>query len=186
MTTVYKKGDAYIRIMRDDAPLNWREEGDAHIGTMVCWHRKYVLGDEQPKESPEDYRAGLPEDRIELPIYLYEHGGITLCTSAFSCQWDSGQLGFIYTTSKRLKEMGVDAAKAEEYLRSEVEQYDHYITGNVYGFQHFKKVVCDKCGSVEEKEGDSCWGFYGFDHKESGLLEEAGITNLDEWEETHV
>ncbi len=183
MTELYKKGDEYLRVEVDEDPINWREEGDAHVGTMVCWHKRYILGDEQPSESPEDYREGLPKDRIELPLYLYDHSGITISTGAFSCPWDSGQVGFIYTTPERMKELGVDAAKAEEYLRSEVEQYDHFLTGNIYGFTCFKKVTCGECGGTKEEETDSCWGFYGYDHKRSGLFDCAGIESLDGWEE---
>jgi len=30
-----------------------------NVGTMVCWHRRYTLGDEQPGESPSEYLVGL-------------------------------------------------------------------------------------------------------------------------------
>lgn len=49
---------------------------------------------------------------------------------------------------------------AEKYLKSEVETYDQYLTGDVYGY-----VIEDK----EGEELDSCWGFYG----EEYCLEEA-------------
>ena len=183
MTETYKKGDEYLRIEVDPDPVNWREEGDCHVGTMVCWHGRYILGDEQPKEDPQDYEEGLPEDRIQLPLYLYDHSGITMSTSEFSCPWDSGQVGFIYTTPERLKELGVDKEKAIECLQIEVKEYDQFLTGQVYGFTLFKMVTCGDCGNTEEEHIDSCWGFYGYDHKASGLLDHAGIDNLDEWEE---
>ena len=181
--TIYKKGDEYLRIEEDPDPINWRKEGDGHIGTMVCWHPSYILGDEQPKEDPEDFRRDLPKDRIEFPLFLYDHSGITMSTGAFECRWDSGQVGFIYTTLERLKELGVDPEKAEEYLKSEVESYDQFLRGEVYGFTRFKKVTCGDCGHTEEEDDDSCWGFYGSDHEASGLLDSAGITDFDEWEE---
>ncbi|RLC83547.1 MAG: hypothetical protein DRJ03_16845 [Chloroflexi bacterium] len=180
---LYKKDDEYLRIEMDPDPINYREETDCNIGIMVCWHRGYTLGDEQPKEDPEEYREGLPKNRIELPLYLYDHSGITMRTTPFSCRWDSGQVGFIYTTPKRMKELGVDVDKAEEYLRIEVEQYDHLITGNVYGFTLFKIDTCENCGNEEEKTIDSCWGFYGDDHKDSGLYAQAGVGNIKDWEE---
>lgn len=183
---VFQKGDEYIRIEVDPDPVDWRKEGDCNIGTMVCWHGNYILGDEQPKEEPQDYEEGLPEDRIQLPLYLYDHSGITMSTEAFGCPWDSGQVGFIYTTPAKLKEMGIDIDKAEECLKGEVKEYDRFLRGAIYGFTRFKKVKCPTCGNVEEEEeedGDSCWGFSGSDHEASGLLDSAGITDFDEWEE---
>jgi len=181
--TTFKKDDEYLRIMVDENPIDWREEGDGHIGIMVCWHSRYTLGDEQPKEDPEEYREGLPKNRIELPLYLYDHSGITMSTEAFSCPWDSGQVGFIYTTPEKMKELGVDAEKAEEYLKNEVKSYDQFLTGEVYGYQRYKIDTCENCDKEEEETIESCWGFYGSDHKESGLFEHAGVTDIDEWEE---
>ena len=45
-------------IIRDDAARNPRKE-DGHLGTMVCWHSRYSLGDGQPKEDFIDYREAL-------------------------------------------------------------------------------------------------------------------------------
>ena len=33
---------------------------------------------------------------VILPLYLYDHSGITISTGPFSCPWDSGQVGWIY------------------------------------------------------------------------------------------
>lgn len=37
---------------------------------------------------------------VILPLYLYDHGSITMSTGAFSCPWDSGQVGWIYASKK--------------------------------------------------------------------------------------
>ncbi len=71
--------------------------------------------------------------------------------------WDSGQVGFIYCTQKEIDfEWGGDKKRAEEYLRQEVETYDKYLTGDVYGIT----VTNPKDG----EEIENCWGFYGLDH----------------------
>jgi hypothetical protein len=111
---------------------------------------------------------------VILPLYLYDHSGITISTGPFSCPWDSGQIGYIYISienilkefnrkkmSKKLRQ------KAINLLRGEVNAYDDYLTGNVYGYtieptDKNKSIECD----------DSCWGFYG-DYENSGLLESA-------------
>jgi hypothetical protein len=100
--------------------------------------------------------AGQIKDTVMLPLYLYDHSGITMNTGGFSCPWDSGQVGWIYADSEAIKgnygEVTPETlVKAEKLLNAEVEEYDHYLTGQCYGFKLFK----------EDSEIDSCWGFLG-------------------------
>lgn len=69
---------------------------------------------------------------------------------------------------------------AEYYMEGEVETYDQYVRGNVYGYILTKKVIeqekCPHCGEVireyeDEDEIDSCWGFYGDCLEENGILD---------------
>jgi hypothetical protein len=166
-------------IIQDQYPSNPRKEFD-HVGTMVCWHRRYNLGDEQPKVDPEEYLDDLawkvvnrnyPSQLMEknrdailnrhyltLPVYLYDHSGITTSINPFSCPWDSCQVGFIYCTQKQIDdEWGGDREKAEEYLKGEVKEYDKYLTDDVWGYK-----ILDSKG----EEVDSCWGFYGYEYAE--------------------
>jgi hypothetical protein len=99
---------------------------------------------------------------ITLPLYLYDHSGITMRTSSFSCPWDSGQVGIIYISKKQaVEEWGRKyftkqvRERAEKYLEGEVETYDQYLTGDVFGF-----IVEHE----ESGEEDSCWGFYGSEY----------------------
>lgn len=181
-----------------DSPREWD-----NIGTMVCWHRSYNLGDVQGKKEygdPEDFLAKLAgvdyEDEeselsklggkelidallkevekthLIMPLFLYDHSGISMSTSnagyPFTCEWDSGQVGWIYVTHEKLiKEYGEDlehALKAgADYLEGEVETYTTYLEGEVYGY-------------MIEDDGDEfggCWGFYGYDNEKSGLMEHA-------------
>ena len=165
-----------IELRKDGEPLNPRKENE-HLGVMVCWHRCYKLGDEQPKESAGDYRKGLPTARVELPLYLYDHSGVTIATTPVSCPWDSGQVGFIYVTwdalissmlnnSKRAPDWdalvipgyrleGEDPMTFRQLalaiLQSEVDEYNAYLTGDVL------------CYELKDEHGDlvsSCSGFY--------------------------
>ena len=104
----------------------------------------------------------LDKHAIILPLYLYDHSGITMRCHPFSCPWDSGQVGYIYATYEQIREeysckrvtKGI-RERATNLLVSEVKEYDQFLTGDVYGF-----VVEDS----EETEIDSCWGFYGMDY----------------------
>jgi len=114
------------------------------------------------------------EDFVMLPLYLYDHSGITMSTSSFSCRWDSGQVGYIYCpTNTILKEYGntnlSTLTKVEDILEDEVKTYDQYLTGDVYGFKLYKK---EKCSSGHEHLEfiDSCHGFYGDDFKQNGIF----------------
>lgn len=147
---------------------------------MVCFHKRYDLGDKHDF-TPESIKKFVQrDDVVSLPLYLYDHSGITMRTSPFSCPWDSGQVGFIYVTHARIKaEMGrpkgvnnftgikhvmkKDIERAERALLSEVKIYDNYLTGEVYGY-----MVEDD----EENHIDSCWGFYG-DEGKKYMIEEA-------------
>jgi hypothetical protein len=115
------------------------------------------------------------DEWVCLPLYLYDHSGITMSTASFSCSWDSGQVGYIYCPPSRiLKEYGnlnEDTLKiVAEVLEAEVKVYDQYLTGDVYGFRLVKVTTCNQ-GHEHEEEIDSCWGFYGDDWKENGMKE---------------
>jgi hypothetical protein len=145
------------RIEQDDNAQNPRTEFD-NIGKMYCWHSRYNLGDKHNYESPEDFQESdeYKNAAVILPLYLYDHSGITISARPFSCPWDSGQVGYIFVDTPTIrKEWGKGKKaieKARKYLLAEVETYDQYLTGDVWGY-----IVEDDNGN----HLDSCWGFYG-------------------------
>lgn len=190
-----------IEIKQDSDPMNPREDWD-NFSTMVCAHKAYGLGDKNETvnryadgwddailmyfadqagvEYDDTYghereaaqvQRWIDKNVFILPLYLYDHSGITMNTSGFNCPWDSGQVGFIYTTREEARKWfgwkritKAREAKIEKYLKSDVATYDQYLTGEIYGY-----IVNDEDG----EEIDSCWGFFGYDHEKSGLLEQA-------------
>lgn len=184
-----------IRIESDTNCLDPRKDFD-NMGIMVCWHSSYNLGDEQPKEDAETYREELPEDSIALPLFLYDHSGLTMNTSGFSCGWDSSCVGFIYVTPETIiKEFGDDFEESREKARlnlvSEVNIYDLSLRGQVWGYTVEKLPACDSCGHVEPENIDSCWGFFGEDYKDvieemKGHIDDQYHHLLDQaWENRH-
>ena len=104
---------------------------------------------------------------VILPLYLYDHSGITMRCTPFACPWDSGQVGYIYATPEMIrKEYDCKIitksvrAKATKLLQSEVETYDQYLTGDVWGV-----VIEDEDG----EELDACWGLFGLRHAETEM-----------------
>lgn len=177
-----------IRIVDDEFPMNPRE--DTEHNHMVCFHGRYNLGDTDKslgysKRELEDRTNGwgtlkkiLRKEHdavVILPLYLYDHGGLTMNTTGFSCPWDSGQVGFIYVTKEDIKALFSDwksvtpkrKAQIEKQLVASVEEYDSYIRGEAYGYV-LEELTCEKCGTWEEI--DSCYGFIG-PYKTNGLLE---------------
>jgi hypothetical protein len=127
----------------------------SHIGKDVPdWFLEECIGMLQVKELLEI--AEQIEGMVILPLYLYDHSGITMNTRGFSCPWDSGQAGWIYADYDMVKNAYGEVtpetlAKAKAFLEAEVKAYDHYLTGQCYGFKLYKS------GS----EVESCWGFLG-------------------------
>ena len=222
----------------DDPGYDPRDLDD--LGTMVCWHRHYKLGDNNPFKTPQDffhakitdlcsrdeifdyalkaegsvkiekckngygdnayelfyygYKSWLGERHepewqrediyaddamlidaivdnmsvsdcktllenklVMLPLYLYDHSGITMSVNDFGDKWDSGQVGWIYADySKIKKEYGVETVTETEIqktvntLKTEIETYDRYLRGEVYGIMiyEFDEVT------------DSCFGYF--------------------------
>ena len=70
-----------------------------------------------------------------LPLYLHDHGGITIRTTSFNDAFDSRQVGFIFFRRNRIEELGYNRATKKaieaacEILRGEVEDYDSYLRG---------------------------------------------------------
>ena len=130
------------------------------------WDRHYDLenSDRESDRAKADILYNKLKDRLYehmeiMPLYLYDHSGITMSTGRFSCPWDSGQVGIIYMTREQiLKQFGgklltkKKREQARDLMQAEVEEYDQYLTGDVYGY-----VVTDPLGN----DVDSCWGFYG-------------------------
>jgi len=179
-----------VELIHDCDPESPREWDN--LGTMVCAHRRYDLGDQDGAHralkiiyehlsdsqlDEMDFDASHVPDieqalemtgqAILLPLYLFDHSGITMSTKRFSCPWDSGKVGFIFVSKaqarsefswKRLS--AARLAKLNTHLEGEVEVYDQYLRGDVWGF----KVT-------EGDQEDSCWGFFGDDPLTNGIFD---------------
>lgn len=251
-------------LSRDDDAGDPRKEYD-NVGTMVCWHGRYNLGDEQRTDDARDFFKELActadysvEERIEwwgnqgwerlrkkhhenfnamnaeldehiralvmkvikkhyvmLPLFLYDHSGITMRTCDFGDRWDSGQVGWIYCSrEKAIYEWGGKGKrftkqvkeKATKYLKGEVETYDQYLTGDVWGVCSQLFVNVAEEGDEPEWEAfegqgligynsdgspingdlgrDECWGHYGDKWAEEEL--KSRVDSYDDWLATPI
>lgn len=241
---VDKDGNKYkLTVEQEDyaeSPREW-----SNLATMVCWHRRYNLGDKHQyndmHEMLEDLadKAGVEYDEdinspnlmtklapyyLIKPLYLYDHSGITMSTSdgyPYNDRWDAGVVGFAYISKNDVFNNCVEYVfddngerikiehkhdngqstysfkttpiteenwrrRASEVIDNEVEVYDMYLRGDVYGYMLEKEVIieekCPHCNEIiktytEWQKEDSCWGFYGDDLDENGIMGQ--IPNLE-------
>jgi len=149
--------DYTLAVGFDPDPQSPREWSSVGRIALLAGSR-YAFGEE--KLSREELAAIANDPHIiVLPIYLYDHSGITIRTTPFSCPWDSGQVGIIYChKAVAIKEWGKKIAtkrvreKAMQYMTGEIQTLDQYLTGEVY----FWEITNAQGVSV-----DSCYGFYG-------------------------
>lgn len=170
--------DYTIDIVQDECGENPIVEHDGNV-EFCCWHSRYDLGNSdrfgnQSGSAEECRDYAKTTNSIIYSLFMYEHSGIVLSLGReypFNCPWDSGQLGYILIDREWLKEFFDKKyftkkikAKMREVAEGNVKLYNDYLSGSVYGYQ-----IKDQGG----EDIDSCFGFYGYEHRESGLLEYA-------------
>ena len=151
-----------ICIEQDDNPENPREYIDDSMPKMVCFHKNYNLGDKHQFKTPDEFKRYIANGNFHsMPLYLYDHSGLTMATTPFSCPWDSGQVGIIYIEKSKI----VDEKEAHKIMVNDVKIYDQYLRGAVYGYTLYEN----------DNTLDSCWGFYDLD----SLMDHADLSNED-------
>ena len=146
--------------LQDDTSYHNPREWD-NVGTIALYDRvRYNFGEEQVSSDALDEIRNDP-NLLTLPIYMYDHSGITISTSPFSCRWDSGLVGVIYCTKEKAKHEWPKASEEEwlEYLESEITVLDQWLRGEVYEFN-----IWDEAGNYV----DGCLGYFD---KESAIDE---------------
>ena len=158
-----------------DSPRNWD-----NLGTMVCFHKRYDLGDKTDLTSDnfdgweelEDYLVKEKKAVVIAPLYMYDHSGISIKIGDFygcglsqgHARFDSGQIGFIYVDEETLKkEYNVKKIskkikdKARKVLEGEVDTYDEYVRGEVYTI-----VKETYYKNKEQLDYDCVGGYFGY------------------------
>lgn len=184
-----------IQIVPDEDPEDPRQWDN--LGTMVCFHKRYQLGDKHDY-NPDDYNdwdeveqaiIKREDPLVILPLYLYDHSGLRIKIGSFRgllpqghAEWDSGQVGFIFVPREKFEqefngnkiepgqrqlnailtkqETEEQIRKATAILEAEVDTYDKYLSGEVYGFRVVKPCKCNNWGNGHKNEIESCYGYY--------------------------
>jgi len=172
-------GELIVSVYQDEDSVSPREWDN--LSSILAWHRRSWIGDGKRLrdgglnlDGPEDARemfegrdvadvlgelAGSPIVAY-LPLYLYEHGGMTISTEPFGDPWDSGQVGFVFVTEASLEKMGGNPADAERVMVAEIADYDAYLRGDVWVYIVERATTCDH-GDEHRDTVDSYGGFIG-------------------------
>lgn len=287
ITVQNQDGNIYrVNKMRDDDPEN-PCDCDINLGTMVCWHRNYNLGNIQPKTQPKkwiqeilkekikdnpmvlyDYLSNGdksretriirrnnpdgqgqrwtlfygsmidspndvfaidvkdPKDPGEVPsdfldacveemhtselidflnqhdylfmaLYLMDHSGLSISVEDFGDHWDSGQVGWIYTTRKTAENLwGApwDEHRARQELKEQVREYDKYLRNDYYGISVYEFNPWDSedpedANDFELKQIETVFGFGDAQSMEEFVHEIIGpyqIYNYDPKQHTNI
>jgi hypothetical protein len=183
--TKTKNGYEMKYLVQDDEPASPRES--ENLGKMICFHNHYDLGDKHGYKT-ENYSGWdeLKKDIVKkeqavviLPLILYDHSGLSMSITReypFNDPWDSMHVGWIIANREVvLKEYNVKRitrgiiAKVTNILKSEVEIYNQYLVGDVYGIVR-ETYDADK----QQVNQDSVWGFYGYGDAKEALKTEIG------------
>lgn len=132
-------------------------------------------GEGLSKEYRTDYLDGLETLAGFAKVPTYRG------TATGSCQSHWAEL-LLFATPDWQKETGIAAGNIPASLEADAELWEAWAFGDVYGYVLETGDTEDEDGdTVEGEELDSldpgghysCWGYYGSDHKESGLIEAA-------------
>lgn len=154
-----------------ESPREWD-----NVGTIYSNH-KYYNPDRHNIDEIENEDGKLVSEELDrrfiwLPVYCYEHSGLSVSTKRdypYNDRWDSGLFGIIAVEKERVRKdwgwKAITKKRREQILRSlevEIETFDSYCKGEVYGFV------------VEDEEGehiDSCYGYYGDDGMKDAIYD---------------
>lgn len=109
--------------------------------TMICFHRRYNLGDKHSFDHrnysgwDEMQKAIEKEYKFVEPLYMMDHSGLTIQRHPFGGiygRFDSGRIGFIAV--KKDKDHSLRRKKTIEIMDAELESYNNYINGYEEGY----------------------------------------------------
>lgn len=142
---------------------------------LVYDHRSFTVKRKgfEPLEIHEHRQEGkqkLYDGYWVFPVDAYIHSGVALSlareTNFPDRRWDVSTTGFVLV--KREKGWSWKEDKARKIARSIVEEWNDYLSGNVWGY------------NIEHQDlNESCWGYYG-DYNKSGCLDDAKY-HVDSW-----
>lgn len=114
----------------DPYPCNPRKDYDCY-STFYIMPNRYFSGDKPINDFVLDTTAMDPNDYLKLPIYAYIHSGISLSTTPFHDDFDSGIVGFAVSTRQNMADLGYStpdwSTRAEMIIEDELATFQQYL-----------------------------------------------------------
>lgn len=142
-----------------DSPDSWE---DPNL-FLVANSRNFVIerqgfSERDLTEDPDGYEIEVPETYKNLyengkkyhvfPINVYD----TIYISS-----SSNPSGYIFVACEEIE----DRDEAMKLANGLIEEWNHCLLGNVWGYIITKDDICEHCHHNEPEDIDSCWGFIG-------------------------
>lgn len=148
-----------LEVSQDDCPESPREWDN--ISTWYHWCSNLKIGNATEISCMGDraeFEQYLSDEGVEdvvaiFPLYMMNHGRLSVSMSPFGCRWDSGQFGWAVITKDDLSAYGKTHPDPKVIVQAEVEEYDMYLRGDVYQFTVYRNgEVLHSCGSIYDKD----------------------------------
>ena len=146
----------------EDCGVDWGEITRKYRRKGESWDDtiELTMGELEQRilENPKPFDALWRFHMVALDVFIYEHSGIAMNCSGFSCPWDSGNAGFIYVSRDQIRQEFGNVyltrkirRKVTKILIGEVKAMHQYLSGDVWNWY------------VEFSDGDAngCSGYYG-------------------------
>jgi hypothetical protein len=113
-----------------------------------------------------------------LPVYLYDHGGLALSSTPFSCKWDSGWLGIVLWTRTECEAYHAPGSHAgrdvnKEVMESYLKELAQYVEGDVWDI-----IIENANGDILDCGGTQYVEVYGLDYAKASLETEFNLSGL--------
>lgn len=160
-----KMGHFTVRLEQDtntQSPAEWQDES----AFLCAWHDRVFYVAPPGIKGRFDAQAVVEQYKDTHHIFFIEayiHSGVVLALTGEGNfpdrPWDvSGNIGAIFLAREEWKRRD---KKARTYALAQVEAWNQYLNGGVYGY-----IVEDAGGETL----NSCWGFYGFEYAKGEAL----------------
>lgn len=133
LTGTYAKSgnDLYfIAWQADSFPCNPRKDYECY-STFYIMPNRYFSGDKSINDLVPDLKPLNESDYLKLPIYAYVHSAISLSTTPFHDDFDSGCCGFAVCTRQNMADLGYStpdwSSRAEMIIEDELATFQQYL-----------------------------------------------------------
>lgn len=185
METKQKVGKYTVQVQYSEYPVDSPRDWDNAWKFMFA-HKRYYMPNEtdlsfDDYSSWKELETDLKKQYLHIvPVWMFDHSGLSFGIGDKPCPWDSGQVGFALLSKEDINNFGLEDFsydKLVDLLIEDLEVFGQYMNGTSYEYQ-----ILDEHGNVI----DSCTGYYKLEYAmESGVADAKSLIKYEEqkaWE----